>query len=95
MTDSTTTVRPRTGPAPAPAATVRGQALITEQQVLFETAAAVGVRPATTGRWTALFGQSIAAIRRAAGPPEPVHHRQSDRHAYLRHGLMAREMERL
>ena len=98
MTDLTTlwspTSQTATGPAPAPVTTVGETTLITEQQVMFSTAAAVQL-PATTRRWTDVIGSFVAALRAAAGPPEPVRRHHSERYAYLQTALMAREMERL
>ena len=97
MTDLTTfrpTLQTATGPAPAPARTVEEPTLITEEQVMFSTAAAVQL-PATTRRWTDVIGSFVAALRAAAGPPEPVRRHHSERYAYLQTALMSREMDRL
>jgi len=98
MTDLTTTRRPTSEPAaaptPIPAAVAQEPALITEQQVMFSTAAAVAI-PAKTHRWTDVFGSFATAVRRAAGPPEPVQHHHSERYGYLQNALMSREMDRL
>ena len=73
----TTTTRPNTqisvepSPAPAQTTSVVEPTLITEQEVMFSTAAAVACLPAKTHRWTDAFG---AALRAVAGPspPHPV-----------------------
>ncbi len=98
MTDLTTfrpTLQTATGPAPAPARTVEEPTLITEEQVMFSTAAAVALPPAKTRRWTDAIGSFVAALRVAAGPPEPVRRHHSERYAYLQNALMSREMDRL
>jgi hypothetical protein len=99
MTDLTTTTRPSTQmsvePSPAPARTTSVEpTLITEQQVMFSTAAAIAL-PAKTHRWTDVFVSFTAAVRRAAGPPQPVQSHHSDRYVYLQNALMSREMDRL
>jgi hypothetical protein len=74
--------------------------LITEQQVLFATAAAVPLRPARTSRsWTETV-RAIAASLRAAivtssndARPKPRHY--PPRNDYLEDSRMAREMFRL
>lgn len=77
------------------------QALITEQQVLFSTAAAVALPPAKTRRWieavhTAADGlrAMFAASDKPAEkhPAKPVYPK---RHAWLENSLMSREMDRL
>jgi hypothetical protein len=62
--------------------------------VMFSTAAAVQL-PATTRRWTDAIGSFVAALRVAAGPPQPVRRHHSERYAYLQNALMSREMGRL
>jgi hypothetical protein len=97
MTDLTTTRRPTSEPAaptPTPAAVAQQPTLITEQQVMFNTAAAVAI-PAKTHRWTDVFGSFATAVRRAAGPPEPVRHHHSGRYGFIENALMSREMDRL
>jgi hypothetical protein len=71
-------------------------ALITEQQVLFSTAAAVALPPARTRR----ISDAVPAIASAVGswvasaarPPKPVYPK---RHVWLENALMSREMDRL
>ena len=72
-------------------------ALITEQQVLFSTAAAVALPPAKTRRWYSSVHAAASAVGSwvaiAAKPPtKPVYPK---RHAWLDNALMAREMDRL
>jgi hypothetical protein len=71
-------------------------ALITEQQVLFNTAAAVALPPARTRR----FSDAVHAVGSAVGgwlasaakPPQPAYPK---RHVWLENALMSREMDRL
>jgi len=77
-----TLVKDETSPAPV---------LITEQEVVFGTAAALSSRPASRSR-------RLSAAMRAAGsalrlPPPKQHIPQRSR--YLEHARMAREMDRL
>ena len=72
-------------------------ALITEQQVLFSTAAAVALPPAKTRRWSdAVHAAGFAVgswIANAAKPAtEPVYPK---RYAWLENASMSREMDRL
>ncbi len=88
MTDLTTTrpsFDPAAGAVPVAAPTTPAQepTLITEQQVMFSTAAVVALPPARTHRWTDVFASFAAALRKAAGPPEPVRRHHSERYAYL------------
>jgi hypothetical protein len=98
MTDLTTLRAPASEPAPTPttATAAHGPALITEQQVMFSSAAAVGV-PATTRRWTDVIGSAASAVGEwfvtAAKPPRPTY--QKRERVYLQSALMAREMDRL
>ena len=72
------------------------QTLITEQQVLFNTAAAVALPPSTTRRWSASVSAMTSAVgswlASAAKPPKPVYPK---RHAWLENALISREMDRL
>jgi len=65
--------------------------LITEQEVVFSTAAAVPLRP------TKITRRLIDAIRvvGAALHPAPVRRHYPQRSSYLEHARMAREMDRL
>ncbi len=72
-------------------------ALITEQQVLLSTAAAVALPPAKTRRWSdAVHAAAFAVgswIANAAKPPtKPVYPK---RYAWLESASMSREMDRL
>jgi hypothetical protein len=67
-------------------AAFRTPVLITEQRVLFSTAAAMPVRPATTRWWIQATHVIAAALRQTFFP---------DRYSYLDDALMAREMLRL
>jgi len=86
-------------PSPVTSATdsTEAQALITEQQVLFSTAAAVALPPAKT-RW---FSDTIhavgAAVRSifAASEKPPARRHYPSRKVYLENALMSREMDRL
>jgi hypothetical protein len=72
------------------------QTLVTEQQVLFSTAAAVALPPATTRRWSGTVSAMAAAVggwlASAARPPKPTYPK---RHVWLENSLMSREMDRL
>jgi hypothetical protein len=73
------------------------QALITEQQVLFSTAAAVALPPAKTRWWSDTIQTVSAALRAifAASEKPPAQRHYPKRHAYLENALMSREMDRL
>jgi hypothetical protein len=73
------------------------QALITEQQVLFSTAAAVALPPAKTRWWSDTIQTVSAALRAifAASEKPPARRHYPKRHAYLENALMSREMDRL
>jgi hypothetical protein len=77
--ETRTTAADETAPAPV---------LITQQEVIFGTRAAISTRVAAFHR--RLFG----AIRAAAAPPQPRRHYPMDT-SYLQHARMAREMDRL
>lgn len=96
MTELTTTLRPNTQPQPAPApvaTTVSEPTLITEQQVMFSTAAAVAA-PAKTRGWG--IGSAAGAVwawfTEASKPPQPNFRKGP---VYIENALMAREMGRL
>jgi hypothetical protein len=63
--------------------------LITEQQVLFSTAAAVALPPARTRRWTDALRAMFAFSTKPAKPVYPK------RHVWLENAAMSREMDRL
>jgi hypothetical protein len=75
---------------------IQPTALITEQQVLLSTAAAVAPPPARTRRWSDTISEMTAAIGgwfvSAARAPRPVY---GKRHVWLEKALMSREMDRL
>ena len=73
------------------------QALITEQQVLFSTAAAVALPPAKTRRWTDTIHAISGALRGmfAATEKPPARQHYPKRHDWMDNALMAREMDRL
>jgi len=82
----------------APATSSTGtEALITEQQVLFSTAAAVAPPPAKTRRWSYPVQAVGAALRAmfAASEKPPARRHYPKRHGYLENALMSREMDRL
>ena len=72
-------------------------ALITEQQVLFSTAAAVALPPAKTHRWSDAVHTVTGALRGvfAASEKQPARTHYPKRHEWLDNALMAREMDRL
>jgi hypothetical protein len=69
------------------------EVLITEQQVVFATAAAVAPRRENIGRRFAAMMRRTFVISPDAERPQPRH--SPKRYAYLERALMAREMERL
>ena len=73
------------------------QALITEQQVLLSSAAAVALPPAKTRRWTDTIHAISGALRAmfAATEKPPARRHYPKRHAWIDNALMAREMDRL
>jgi hypothetical protein len=73
------------------------QTLITEQQVLFSTTAAVALPPAKTRRWSDAVQAVTGALRAvfAASEKPPARRHYPKRHAWLDNALMAREMDRL
>jgi hypothetical protein len=103
MTDMATNYGPgleesrETSPVTSVPASTETDALITEQQVLLSTAAAVALPPAKTGRWSDAVHAVVGSVRTwlvsAAKPPaKPVYPK---RHAWLDNALMSREMDRL
>ena len=80
--------------------TPRTPVLITEQQVLFATAAAVPLQPAKTSRnWTetvrAIGASLSAAIVTSSNDTRPKPRHYPSRNHYLEDSRMAREMLRL
>jgi hypothetical protein len=72
------------------------QALITEQQVLFSTAAAVALPPARTHWWSDSVHVAVSAVgswfASAVKPPKPIYPK---RRVWLENAMMSREMDRL
>jgi hypothetical protein len=83
-------------PAPAEALT-RTPVLITEQQVLFATAAAVPLQPARSSRrWIESARASLtAAFVKSGSQSQPKRRHYPSRNDYLEGSRMAREMMRL
>jgi hypothetical protein len=71
------------------------QTLITEQQVLFSTAAAVALPPAKTRRWSDTVGTALRAMFFAESEKSAARRHYPKRHAWLDNALMSREMDRL
>jgi hypothetical protein len=73
------------------------QALITEQQVLFSTAAAVALPAAKTRRWSDTVSAVGTALRAmfAASEKRPARQHYPQRHVWMENALMSREMDRL
>ena len=102
MTDMATTYRPELDESQetlaAPATSSTGtQALVTEQQVLLSTAAAVALPPAKPRRWNDTVHAVFTAVRAMFAAPEKPAARQHypKRHVWLDNALMSREMDRL
>ena len=97
MTEIATTFEtPDSGPSATAvtATSAEGQALITEQQVLFSTAAAVALPADEDPSLQRRGPRSVAGwLASAAKPPaRPVYPK---RHVWLENSLMTREMDRL
>jgi hypothetical protein len=78
----------------------RTPVLITEQQVLFATTAALPLQPAKTSRrWTDVMHAIGASVRAAfvtsSDEPRPARRHYPGRNEYLEDSRMAREMLRL
>jgi len=102
MTDMATDNRKLEGSREtSPVASVRNsteaQVLVTEQQVLFSTAAAVALPPAKTRRLSDTIAAVGAAVRAIFAAPEkpPARRHYPKRLGYLESALMSREMDRL
>jgi hypothetical protein len=103
MTDMATTYSPEfedgreTSPVASVTSSTETQALITEQQVLFNTAAAVALPPAKTRRWSDTVSAVGAGLRAmfAASEKPPARQHYPKRHVWLDNALMSREMDRL
>lgn len=83
--------------APAPAGVTHEPVLITEQEIMFATAAAVPLQPAKTRSWISRVIGSIVSAASATsddeGPRKPRHY--PSRYDFLEDARMAREMHRL
>jgi hypothetical protein len=91
-----TMFRTAAGPSPlsVPAPSPEGTTLISEQQVLFGTAAAAALRPAKGSRWiTAMKSVSDALGALLTRPPAQRY--VARRFVYLETAAMGREMYRL
>jgi hypothetical protein len=103
MTDIATTSNRKledsreTSPVTSATNPTEAQALITEQQVLFSTAAAVALPPAKTRCWSDTIQAVSAALRTVFAAPEKPRARRHypKRYGYLENALMSREMDRL
>jgi hypothetical protein len=98
MTDMATTFSPeldesRETPVTSAPTSTDTHTLITEQQVLFSTAA-VALSPATTRRWRDTVSTAVRAMF-AAPDRRPARQHYPKRHAWLDNALMSREMDRL
>lgn len=98
MIDLTTAVRLKFRPTrvPSPAPSAAGTTLITEQQVMFGTAAAVGlprVRPSAWAMAAKAVSGAMSALTTAARPPAARY--KARPLGFLEDALMAREMDRL
>jgi hypothetical protein len=102
MTDMTTTHRPESDESHEVLVTSQPtstgtHALITEQQVLFSTTAAVALPPAKAHGWSDAVHTVTAALRALFAESEksaaPKHYPK--RHAWLDNAVMSREMDRL
>lgn len=83
-------------PVVIPAPSSAGTTLITEQQVLFATAAAVAVPRVRPSRWSLAatsLSSAMSALVSASRPPAQRY--QAKRYVYLENALMSREMDRL
>jgi hypothetical protein len=96
-TGTDNTDKPTTRPESAPAKAVEqptDAALITEQQVLFASAAALAPAPATHRSVVGGFASTVRAMfAHQAKPRERKHYPQ--RFTYLENSAMTREMDRL
>jgi hypothetical protein len=83
-------------PVAIPAPSAEGTTLITEQQVLFATAAAVTLPSVRPSRWAAAINSvshAMSALVSASRPPAQRY--RPRRLVYLEDALMSREMNRL
>lgn len=85
-------IKREAAPQTRPAAHIHEPVLITEQQVLFSTAAAVGAPPRHSLAATVTHAMSSAVTHWRTREVRPHY---PPRMPYLEHSLMAREMDRL
>jgi hypothetical protein len=73
------------------------RALITEQQVLLSSAAALAVHPPKTRRWSDTVRAATSAVSGwlVSAPKPPTKPVYPKRHVWLETSLMSREMDRL
>lgn len=102
MIDLTTISRPTfrktvvPSPVVSPAPSSEGTTLITEQQVLFATAAAVALPRVQPTRWSVAVKAVSGAMSAMTTPSRPPAARyKARRYVYLENALMSREMDRL
>ncbi|MGO4444960.1 hypothetical protein AB4Z42_16530 [Mycobacterium sp. 2YAF39] len=102
MTDLTAIVRPtfQTPATPSavspPVPSAAEPTLITEQQLLFSTAAAVALPRVKPRRWVIAIKSVSGAMSALFTDPRPPAKRYTPRrYMYLENGVMAREMHRL
>jgi hypothetical protein len=101
MTELPTTSSPTreagTSPVPSPAQATVAPALITEEQLLLSTAAAVALPPAKTRRLSDAVHAVVSALRAMFASSEKPHARKHypKQYGYLENSLMSREMDRL
>jgi hypothetical protein len=103
MTDMATTSGPEledsreTSPVAPVTSPTETQSLITGQQVLFNTAAAVALPPAKTRRWGQTVHAIGTAVRAMFAPSEKPRARKQypKRYVWLDNAAMSREMDRL
>ena len=99
VTTSRTKLNTATGASAGPSATkpAEAPALITEQQVLLSTAAAVALPPAKTRRLSDAIHSVAAAVSAVFASSEKLHAQRHypKRHVWLENSLMSREMDRL
>jgi hypothetical protein len=81
--------------APAPVGPNDETVLITEQEVLFATAAAVPLQPVTTRSWASRFFGAVVASVTAGNDERPKPRHYPSRNDFLEDSRMAREMHRL
>ena len=97
LTTARPTFQPTSEPSPVTVApAIGGTTLISEQQLLFSTAAAVALPRVKRSRW-AIAIRSVSSVMSALSTDSrpPVQRYQARRSAYLENAHMSREMNRL